>query len=89
MIIDNRYHRIKSIFGYRLRALVVSGNPRLQVSGVTSNVVSSLPYHSDHMSQGSQVFRVTLYKDCLGRSLGSSKKSVHERHQNSDGWQVK
>ena len=25
----------------------------------------------------------------LGHSLGSSRKSVHERHRNSDGWQVK
>ena len=25
----------------------------------------------------------------LGHSLGSSRKSVHERPRNSDGWQVK
>ena len=26
---------------------------------------------------------------CVGHPLGSSRKSVHERPRNSDGWQVK
>ena len=30
-----------------------------------------------------------LLNGCLGHSLGSSRKSVHERHRNSDGLQVK
>ena len=30
-----------------------------------------------------------VYLVCIRHSLGSSRKSVHERHQNSDGWQVK
>ena len=32
---------------------------------------------------------VTSCTTCIRRSLGSSRKSVHERPRNSDGWQVK
>ena len=64
MIIDNRYHRIKSIFGYRLRALVFTQSAASE-QGRVHKLQYTVPWMQDFESD-----KDTYYGDPFAGNLG-------------------